>query len=303
MKKQDTKSADLVHRIRFNRLGEKQWVTAENFLRMTIRNWRSLRNGSKNFSSELHKRISVVLLVHRISPVGLYNSSPFSIGEHLSVTRAQSSDDLRENLDNIHRYLKCPTISNDYGLHGLLGAVNFAIWILESGLSRDNIDRCKGNNLEKFLVEAIKHWEIAAKLTQGVDSKTIIGKTFAINALTARIYREVFYTSNGEQKPNEENHRAYRDFAKDTGKVSSWRDALEQSALLGDSELINQDFRELLKSIEREGIVIEDEYEVVLKELRGIDGFPVLKREPAFTKWETKITLRYQEEKMRGVAA
>ena len=182
-------------------------------------------------------------------------------------------------------------MSDDYGIHGLLGAVSFAIWALKSYLLGN---KHKGN--EDFLIEAIKHWKIAAELTQGINNKKIISKTFAINALTASIYQEVFYYAiNNEQKPNEEHHRAYREFAQDTGQVSSWRDALEQSALLCDSTLVNHDFKNLLKSIDRKGIIIDDEYEVVLRELRSIDGFSFLKQEPAFINWEADVTLRYQK--------
>ena len=98
-------------------------------------------------------------------------------------------------------------------------------------------------------------------------------------------------------QPSTDHHDAYRDYAMTVNNVPAWRDALEQAALLEDSVKINEDFSDLLKALKSRAISVEDEFEVVLPELRSIDNAPALQRDSDFQAWFDDVTHRYNVKK------
>lgn len=288
------RSDKLIHDIRFNHLGFSQLKIAEN-LSIDGRTWRYLRRGKRSFSLDLAGRIEIMISVHRQTSEILHGSA-LSKAMATSVKRADSLDELKGNFDEIRSLLEEQFAAQDYGLVGLCGAVSFAIWKLASNLSngkdREYADR-------RLLDTAIECWEKAADLAPKMASKT-----FAINARTAKIYKEVYFMSEKpEAKPSLDNYMAYRAYAETANSVQAWRDALEQAALLGRPEEIRRDFSELRRVLQNSPISPVDAYEVVLTELREIDGAPVLVSEPVFLEWVAEITRQYEELRNKGIAA
>ncbi len=275
----------LVQQLRFSMLGKRQNQIAE-ALGMGPRGWRYVRDGDKKFSESSVSRLEVMLWVHRPSPALLVNS-PLANLVDLSIKRAHNIEDLFESDKWIDKLLESDIEAaiQDYGVLGLSAAVAFGIWRLDSDFKTARYAPIS------YLEKAERRWKQAADIAPYLASQT-----FAINQRTARIYRDTFHKYGGRAQPDKEHHEAYRQYAVLTGQVQAWRDALEQATLLQDAEHINQAFSCIMKAAENAVLTVKDQYEVLIPELKQIDGFSALEREAVYQQWVTSVTENYQNE-------
>lgn len=297
----ENRTKRLVHKIRFANLALEQNEIAK-ILGITDRYWHKLKNDMNNLSDNLFDKIRVIGLIHRPFPFEIIskdNGSSLparSMQSHLR--KATDLDEVMEVLCYLEEYLEKD--KNDWGLLHLSASASFAIF----QIILDNTDNDPPFSSVKNLEKAQKYWEESAK-QPALSKKPLLTSLFETNSLTSKIYKEYFLKNKKCQEGNNEHYMKFRSFADQISKEYNvpaiWRDCLEQSCLLKDEKIIQDNFEKLLEAIKKMEIEkdkkikysIIDNYEVVLKEIEEIDSFEEVEKLPLFKKWKEELQESY----------
>lgn len=264
-----------VRKIQFAFLGETEEYIA-NKLKLTSKGWWKVKTGNGNFSERRLHQINLLLRIHRPSPIKLFKSDVANLA-NAAIKNTDNIDDLETIFKYMEKMLN--VIKNDCGFVGLFGSLAFALWM-------DGYDQGKGEESLKFLDQSIKSWKEAYENAND-DSKHI----FEVNYTSAKVWKDAkfnegLYNRDGGGTPNKEHSEVFHRVASKRifhDLIPLRKDALEQAALLKDKALIDNDLMILFKLLKP--IPLNEQKEIVLPELREMDGYTEVETRPSFQEW------------------
>lgn len=293
---------DLIHRVRFANLGVKQEDIVE-MLGITDTYWRKLKAapGKHNFGDQTFERVRIIALLHRPFPFEVISesnrSSLFARSMESYLKKVTTFPEINQVQSYIKEYLE--TEKEDWGLLHLYASASFSIFNLLLENSSEKLSIKEVLKTRTLLQDAQKCWTKSADLSQlKVPNNSLLKLLFKANAMSVKIYEDYYFLDNQCAKGNKENYKVFREFADQASSKgyhipAIWRDCLEQSALLKNEDLIEDNLKHFFETLDEMNISDSEKYGVVLREIEGIDSFEEVEKAPLFQQWKGKLEKLY----------